>query len=141
MNDCDFVFTGGAEVSSTTFNKVEVSLVCPKEKNVEIHVYKKPATELEGELCTYTVPPFTDKKENEFHNEGSGSTNDVTLTTTVTEIPVIREGGLLCGAANTTATYTGNTTIKASEDKGGTISNGTVSGLEEGAQVSLTVSK
>jgi hypothetical protein len=89
------------------------------------------------------VAPFTNLKTpkgNEFHNEGTGSTNDVTVTTEV-RVNITREGSLLCGKTPSTAFYTGGTTLKAFEDKGGSISNGTVSGLVEGAQVSLTASK
>jgi hypothetical protein len=143
MNDCDYLFHDGKEVSSTTFSEGEVDLVCPVGKEVEVHIYKKPVNEAEGELCTLKVAPFTNLKApkgNEFRNEGAGSTNDVTITTEVF-VSVTREGSLLCGKASNSAVYTGGTTWKAFEDKGGSISNGTVSGLVEGAQVSLTASK
>jgi len=140
MNDCDYVLHGGVEVSSTTFKEGEVDLLCPTGISVEIHVYKKEPHIKENELCTYFVAPFVNKKANEFHNV-AGSPNDVTITTTATGIAVTRTGSLLCGATPTTATYTGSTTVKAFEDMGGTISNGTVTGLVEGAQVSLTASK
>lgn len=138
MNDCDYLFHGGKEVTSTTFGEGELDLVCPEGKVVELHVYKSATTETE-ELCTYKIAPFINKNGNEFHNI-AGSPNDVTVTTTMSEIAVTRTGSLLCGAASTTATYTGSTTLRAFEDKGGSISNGTVSGLVEGAQVSQTAS-
>jgi hypothetical protein len=143
MNDCDYLFHGGKEVSSTTFSEGEVDLVCPAGKEVEVHIYKKPVSETEGELCTLKVAPFTNLKTpkgNEFHNEGAGATNDVTVTTEMT-VNITRTGSLLCGKTPNGAVYTGSTTWKAFEDKGGSISNGTVSGLVEGAQVSLTASK
>jgi hypothetical protein len=87
-----------------------------------------------------SVAEQLNKKNNEFHNEGAGSTNDVTVTSNVT-VNITRTGSLLCGKTPNTAVYEGTTTLKAFEDKGGTISNGTVSGLVEGAQVSLTASK
>ena len=138
LNDCDYLFHGGKEVSSTTFGEGELDLVCPEGKVVELHVYKSATTETE-ELCTYKISPFTNKKGNEYHNI-AGSPNDVTITTTITEIAITRTGSLICGAASMTATYTGSTTLRAYEDVGGTISEGTVSGLQEGSQVSLTAS-
>jgi len=141
MNDCDYLFHGGKTASpgSTTFIEVEVDLVCPEGKQVEIHVYKGAASEAE-ELCTLKVAPFANNKGNETHNVGTGSTNDITITTTATEIETTRTGSLLCGAASQKATYTGSTTVKAFEDKAGSISNGTVSGLIEGPQGSVTIS-
>ncbi len=138
MNDCDYLFYGGKEVSSTTFNEGQGDLVCPTGKKVEVHVYKGSTNETE-ELCTLTIPPFVNNVGGESHNI-SGSPNTVTTTSTTKNIVVNRIGSLLCGAASTTATYTGSTTLKAFEDLGGTISNGTVSGLVEGKQVSLTAS-
>jgi hypothetical protein len=42
MNDCDYTFHGGKEVSSTTFSEGELDLTCDGAiKKVEIHVYKK----------------------------------------------------------------------------------------------------
>ena len=92
------------------------------------------------ELCTLTVAEQNNLKENQFHNEADGTSNDVTLTTEVT-VNITRHGSLLCGKASNGALYEGVTTITAFEDKGGTISNGTVSGLVEGNQTSLTISK
>jgi hypothetical protein len=141
MNDCDYIWHGGKEVSSTTFSEGEVDLVCEGAiKKAEIHVYKvgKPHT-AENEVCTLSVAPFVNNKSNEYHNI-AGSPNDVTITTTSKGIAVTRTGGVVCGAAANTATYTGSTTIKAFEDQGGTVSGGTVSGLAEGAQVSMTAS-
>jgi hypothetical protein len=137
MNGCDYFFHGGVEVSSTTFKEGEVDLKCPVGKAMEIHLYKNEA-ETE-ELCTLTMTEQLNKRSNEVHNEGSGSTNDVTITTNVTG-NITRDGSLLCGKASNTAVYEGTTTSKAFEDAGGSISNGTVSGLVEGAQVSLTAS-
>jgi hypothetical protein len=142
MNDCDYLFHGGVEVSSTTFKEGEIDLVCPVAKEVEVHIYKKPTEEIE-ELCTLKVAPFTNNKAplgNEFHNEGTGSTNDLTVTTNLT-FNITRTGSLLCGKTPNTAVYTGSTTLKAFEHKGGTIFNGTVASLVEGNQVSLTASK
>lgn len=140
MNDCDYLFHGGVEVSSTTFKEGEVDLVCPAGKVVEIHVYKD--VKHNEELCTYKVAGFTNNKANEFHNEGTGATSDVKITTTATGIATTRTGSLLCGAASTTGTYTGSTTVIAKQDLGGTISNGTVSGLNDnGNQIGLAVSK
>jgi len=139
MNDCDFLLTDFTTepVNSTTFSAT-VSLVCPEGKQVEIHVYKHAADEIE-ELCTYKVAPFVDKGGNIIHNE-PGEPNDLTITHEVKEIATTKTGSLLCGAANQEATFTGSTTIKAWEDKGGFISNGTVFGLEEGKQGSVTIS-
>jgi len=142
MNDCDFLLHGGATQTpnSTTFINGEVDLVCPTGKEVEIHVYKPATTETE-ELCTYKVAGFTNKQGNEFKNEGTGATNDVSISSSVGGIATTRTGSLLCGAANQNGTFTGSTTIKAFEDKGGSISNGTVTGLEEGGkQTSVTIS-
>lgn len=130
MNGCDYLFHGGVEVSGTTFKEVEVDLVCPEGKEVEIHVYKSATTETE-ELCTYKVHSFVGNKGNETHNEGTGSTNDVTITTSAENVATTRTGSLLCGAASTVAKYTGSTTVKAFEDLEGS----------EGKQVSLTLSK
>jgi len=141
MNDCDFVLHGGETASpgSTTFINGLVDLVCPEGKQVEMHIYKAAAGETE-ELCTYKIAPFVNKGGgNEIHNV-AGSPNDITGVGTLTGISTTRTGSLLCGAANTTATVTGSATIKAFEDKGGSISNGTVSGLVEGLQTSLTIS-
>jgi len=138
FNDCDYLMHGGKEVSSTTFSEGEIDLVCPSGKVLEIHIYKSATSETE-ELCTYKVAPFVNKVANEFHNV-AGSPNDVTVTSTLTGMAVTRTGSLACGAASMTATYTGSTTLRAYEDVGGTISEGTVSGLQEGSQVSLTAS-
>jgi len=140
MNDCDYLFHGGTEVTSTTFDGVEVDLKCPVGKVVEVHIYKKAPHEPINELCTLTVAEQNNLKENQFHNEADGTSNDVTLTTEVT-VNITRHGSLLCGKASNGALYEGVTTITAFEDKGGTISNGTVSGLVEGNQTSLTISK
>jgi hypothetical protein len=78
-------------------------------------------------------------KANELHNV-AGSPNDATITTTAKGIALTRTGGVICGGASNTAIYTGSSTLKAFEDKGGTVSGGTVSGLVEGAQVSVTAS-
>jgi len=141
MNDCDFLWHGGETASpgSSTFIKGQVDLLCPTGKEVEVHLYKSPTTETE-ELCTYKIAPFVNKGNNEFHNVGTGSTNDVTITHTVTGITITRTGSLLCGAASQNLTFTGSTTIKAFEDKAGSISGGTVSGLSEGNQSSVTIS-
>ncbi len=135
MNGCDYKFHGGVEVSGgTTFKEVEVDLICPAEKQVEIHVYKSATTETE-ELCTYKVAGFVNNKGNETHNV-AGSPNDLTITTTAEGIATTRTGSLLCGAASTTAKYTGSTTVKAFEDAGGSVTSPI-----EGKQVSLTLSK
>jgi len=133
MNGCDYNFHGGVEVAGgTTFEKVEVDLVCPVGKEVEIHVYKNATSEVsEGELCTYKVAGFTNNNGNETHNV-AGSPNDITITTTAKGIATTRTGSLLCGAASTTAEYTGSTTVRAFED---------LTGGTEGNQVSLTLSK
>lgn len=138
FNDCDYLMHGGKEVSSTTFSEGEVDLVCPSGKVLEIHIYKSATSEAE-ELCTYKVAPFVNKVANEFHNV-AGSPNEVTVTSTLTGMAVTRTGSLVCGAANMTATYTGSTTLKAYEDVGGSVSEGTVSGLKEASQVGLTAS-
>ncbi len=139
MNDCDFQLSDltTETPNSTTFTALS-SLVCPVEKQVEIHVYKSATTETE-ELCTYKVAPFVNKGGTVIHNV-AGEPNDLTITHTVTEIPVTRTGSLLCGGASQTGFFTGSTTVKAFEDKGGSISNGTVTGLIEGAQGSVTIS-
>jgi len=140
LNDCVYVFHGGVEVSGgTTFKEVEVDLVCPTGKEVEVHVYKSATTETE-ELCTYKIAPFINNRGNETHNV-AGSPDNITITGTVSGIATTRTGSLLCGAASTTGTATGTVTVKAFSDEGGTISNGTVSELKEGAQTSLTASK
>jgi hypothetical protein len=138
MNDCDYLFHGGVEVSSTTFSEGEVDLKCPAGKGgIELHIYRE--LDESVELCTLTVAEQLNKKGTEFHNI-AGIPNDLTLTSVVT-VNMTRTGSLLCGKASNTAIYAGTTTLKAFEDAGGTISNGTVSGLVEGAQVSLTASK
>jgi len=139
MNDCDFLLHDMTTETpnSTTFTAL-VDLVCPEGKQVEIHVYKQAAAETE-ELCTYKIAPFTNKGGNVIHNI-AGSPNDLTITHTVTGIAVTRTGSLLCGGANQEGSFTGSTTIRAYEDFGGSISNGTVTGLVEGAQTSLTIS-
>ncbi len=136
-NDCDVVLHGGVEVSPTTFKEGEGDLKCPASKVIEIHIYKNEA-ETE-ELCTFTVAEQLNKKGGEFRNV-VGSPNDVAVEGQVTG-NITRDGSLLCGKASNTALIAGIGTAKAYEDLGGTISNGTVSGLIEGSQVSLTASK
>jgi len=139
MNDCDFLLHDMTTETpnSTTFTAL-VDLVCPVGKQVEIHIYKSATGETE-ELCTYKIASFTNKGGNVIHNV-AGEHNDLTITHTLTEIPTTRTGSLLCGGASSNLTFTGSTTIKAFEDKGGFISEGTVFGLEEGAQTSVTIS-
>ncbi len=129
MNGCDYVFHGGVNVSTTTWKEGQIDLVCEAGKVVEVHVYKELNNENE-ELCTLTIPPFANKIANEYHNV-AGTPDDVTITTTATGIPVNRDGSLLCGAASTTATYTGSTTLTAFEDLSGT----------EGNPVGVTISE
>jgi len=138
INDCEYIFNDGAKVTSSTFTS-NVDVECPDGGVIEVHIYKNVAHT--DELCTLTVAPQTNKAGSEFHNvAGVGSDpNDLTLTTNVT-VTTTRHGSLLCGKASNSAIYTGNTTIKAYEHKGGSISTSTVSGLAEGAQVSLTIS-
>jgi len=140
MNHCDFLLHDMTTQSpnSTTFTAL-IDLVCPAEKQVEIHVYKAAANETE-ELCTYKVASFQNKGGNVIHNEAGTPHNDLKLTHTVTEIKTTRTGSLLCGAASQNATFTCSTTIRAFEDLGGSIVDGTVVGLLEGAQTSLTIS-
>jgi hypothetical protein len=133
MNGCDYFFHGGVEVSSTTFKEGEVDVKCPAGKVIEVHIYKK--LDESEELCTLGVAEQINKKGNEFHNEGAGGTNDITVTSVVT-VNITRTGSLLCGKANNTAIYEGTTTLKAFEDFGGTVTSPV-----EGAQLSLTASK
>jgi len=139
MNDCDFLLHDMTTETpnSTTFTAL-VDLLCPEGKQVEIHVYKSATGETE-ELCTYKIAPFVNKGGNVIHNV-AGEHNDLTITHTITEIATTRTGSLLCGAASQNLAFTGSTTIRAYEDLGGSISNGTVTGLVEGAQTSLTIS-
>jgi hypothetical protein len=139
MNDCDYLLHGGTEVSSTTFKDIEVDIVCPTGNVIEVHIYKKEPHEAANELCTLTVPSQVNKKGIESHVI-SGTPNDLTLTLNVANVTVNRDGSLLCGVAANTATYTGASTVKAFKDLGGTVSNGTITGLTEGEQVSLTIS-
>lgn len=137
MNDCDFLLHGGVEVTSTTFNEGEHDIKCPVGKVIEVHIYKNSA-ETE-ELCTLTIAEQLNKKNSETHDI-AGTPNDVSIVSEVT-VNVTRHGSLLCGKASNSAVYKGTTTMRAYEDQGGSVSNGTVSNLVEGAQVSLTDSK
>jgi len=139
LNDCDLLFHGGIEVSSTTFSEGEIDLRCSAGKVVEIHIYKKAPHTVENELCALTITEQLNKQITESHNI-SGTPNDLTFTSEIT-LNITRHGSLLCGKATNGSVYEGVTTMKAYEDKGGTVSNGTISGLVEGAQTSLTDSK
>jgi len=67
-------------------------------------------------LCTVKVLPFESKTEATFTNTAA-SPEDVDLTTSIKEIKTERTGSLLCGAASSTATYTGATTLRAYDNK------------------------
>jgi hypothetical protein len=140
-NDCDALFHGGVEVSSTTFKEGEGDLKCPAGKVVEVHIYKNEA-ETE-ELCTLTIAEQLNRKgEGLLHNvSGSGGAPDYVMAEGGVTVNMTRDGSLLCGKASNTAIAAGLGIVKAFEDKGGSVSNGTVTGLVEGNQVSLTASK
>jgi len=139
-NDCDGLVYGGTQVSSTTFSGGGGDLTCPAGKLVEVHIYKNEA-ETE-ELCTLTIAEQLNKKGGEVHNvAGSEGAPDHVMITGGVTVNTNRDGSLLCGKASNTAIATGIGTVKAFEYIGGTVSNGTISGLVEGKQVSLTASE
>jgi hypothetical protein len=109
-NGCDYLFKAGAEDKEDHFAGGTMSLICPESKKAEVDVYKNEATT--ESLCTIKVFPFESKSEATFTNT-AGPPGDVDLTTSVSGVTVERTGSLLCGTANTTATYTGATTLKA----------------------------
>ena len=124
-NGCDYKFYGGTTEPDSThaFHKVTVDLECPKDKDIEVHVYSSHANHTAGTvLCTYTIKPFVGTHENTLENT-TGTIKDLDLTTTVSNIPVTRVTGsaLVCGNENQTAVYTGATTVRAYSNTAHTI--------------------
>lgn len=139
MNGCDYEIHGGTEDKAGHFIEVELTLVCPPEKKIEIHCYASAEKHASNEpQCKVTIAQQTVVANTDTNKEGSPDV--VELVTSVSSISLeVHPEGLICGKTNQTASYTGSTTLKAYKDLG----NDTVEGATvytEGSQIGLTIS-
>jgi hypothetical protein len=121
-NECQYTFNATTTTTESTpsglsFDRtVDLHITCPANKHIEIHVYKEKAAELNTE-CTYTITPQTIL--NIPVTNIIGSPNDVVADIN-SQVQV--ENDILnavCGQkANTTATYVGQDTIRATDGAG-----------------------
>lgn len=122
FGNCDYLFhiTGGAGDAFTG----TTDLVCPV-GDVEIHVYKEGTVAhlAINEACEFTLKGQTGIGPLDYTTQ-TGSLNDIQFKWTANNIAYTRLGGTLaaCGATSGTATYTGNTTMKAFNAAGTQIS-------------------
>jgi hypothetical protein len=136
MNGCAYIFHGGNVTPGEEhhFNEGTVTIECPKDKNIEIHVYSNAANHASGtSLCTYHVGPQTIGGGDQItytNTTGSPDDVDVTINEAVTAITKT-SGGILCPTGGGVATYTGGITVRAYEDPGP---------HNSGTQTTLTVS-
>ncbi len=122
--------TNGCTVTATitsfggTTGSASTAIDCPAGKELEMRVYENATKHGEAiAFCEYGVPAQGSLKTIETHNSGSGSSEEIIATVSVSEIKVnVLKGTLLaCGAAagkSTTATYTSNFTAIATEEAG-----------------------
>jgi hypothetical protein len=124
MNGCDFVFHIGETTSGTTDEYgVKADLVCPSEKDVEVHAYAS-ATNENITACKVTLKPQEGITGLDIGNElKEGTTETVvphvlTVTGESTNIKASKSG--LCGAGTTeTAKYKANITLTGTNEAGG----------------------
>lgn len=121
MNGCDYSLKANT-VTSTT-GTLTADLLCPAGKDVEIHLYENATKHKENSpLCQYTVKEQLNLPAGEYHNEGSGSTEDVTATLKANPVTTVTKGSkILCGAAagsEVAATLEGTATLKGEVDGG-----------------------
>jgi hypothetical protein len=124
-NECTIkaTFTGITGTTGTATTTVQ----CPAGEELEVRVYESTAKHEEGTtVCEYGIPPQEALKTVETHNSGSGSSEEILATVSVTGIKVnVLKGTLFaCGAGaggSTTATYTGTLTATATEAEGGQV--------------------
>lgn len=146
MTHCDYLFTEGTEAETHKFTNGQVSLVCPN-MGEAVHVKVYTSGTHATIRCEYTVTPFVHKGNNTATNV-TGGTDDVVVTSKVEGIVIHRTVGSFfnCGLAEQNATYTGETTMTAYEDKGVHVTEDqstteTTYTFTEGSQLGLTVSK
>jgi hypothetical protein len=123
MNGCDFLFTTPETKTPPDEYTGKVHLKCPENKKIEIHVYENATKHAEDKsLCTFSVGAKDNLGSITYHNKTNTPTsvNDVTLTGLVTNIPYTRTSGTLanCGGATGESTYTGNSTVTATDEFG-----------------------
>jgi hypothetical protein len=112
MNGCDFTFHGASLVSAGTYS-VLTDIVCPIGKSIE----------RTGGFCTIKIPAQTNKAGLHLTGTGSGTSNDLDLTGSITTLHATACGGLL-------------STNEAKETKDLTIKGFNGAGTETGVTVS-----
>jgi hypothetical protein len=112
LNGCDYMFHAtGFDAPLWT---ASVDIVCPKDKLIEVHLYKNAGhTE---EACTITIGPQEGLTGNSIENV-AGSPNDLRIIHDVNVAVTIHGSKVLCGEG-VTATYEGTTTLKALDTEG-----------------------
>ena len=123
VNECAFIFD--AKTTTTVDNSIDhtalTTIECPTGKKIEIHIYEKePHSTV---VCTYDIGPQNTLSGITLDNKVNTPTsaNDVLATINVPNIVVenTTPGTSVCTATNpTTATYTGEETIRATNEKG-----------------------
>jgi hypothetical protein len=111
MHGCQYTFTQPTGASSPFSAEVDI-VNCESGKHIEVDV---PLGN-----CTLTIFPLTGNAtlggSVDLTNQGSGTTRDVLVTSTITGIKTIAEGtGTICGSKTveeTTGSYTGTVTTK-----------------------------
>ena len=113
-NGCAFVLTATTtEIKGVKTFTAHTDIECPTEKQIEIHVYNNAGhTEL---LCTYDIKAQTNLTEITLTNNEAAIPNDLDADFNVSGIAVqnTKTGGVCGTQANTTATYKGTQTIRA----------------------------
>lgn len=121
LNGCDYLFTTPTSKVGDVYSGPPPHVICPGAAQIEITV-----TALGSSICTVTVEPQTPTSGSvDYTNEGTGTTRDIKVTSTVEGIhytvdyPGIE--GALCGTSknlkgekitHTDGKYTGAVTLK-----------------------------
>jgi hypothetical protein len=122
FNDCDYLFHVNAGSTHDWTGTTDLS--CPT-SDVTLHIYKEGSAHIEAnEVCRYTMKPQTGLG-NIAYKTTTGTPNDLDLKFNVTGIAYTKTLGTLatCGAASGTATYVGNTTLRAFNAGGAQVSS------------------
>jgi hypothetical protein len=114
-NGCDLEFTNLKHVVPDY--TADVSIVCPKGKKIEIHVYNNAAhTE---QLCTITVEEDqTDLSTNTITNSEGVAPDDLLIHHNFKLKVENHNPNVICGNATSEAEYHGTTTLKAFDNSG-----------------------
>jgi hypothetical protein len=117
-NGCAFETHLVGALNATVF-EAKVDIVCEGSNGIEVYAYASAAKHAAGEpVCIYEMPPQTGRSTVEFKNFVGESHIAITPRVKGIKYKILKGEAFVCGLESENGTYTGSTTVTAT-NKGG----------------------